>query len=70
MEFDLEIDNWDSSKFGTGKFNLYFLKEKNFDLTPLMYGNGLPKDTGGLTIAIRENTKNLKEDSGRKVKGH
>jgi hypothetical protein len=71
MEFDLEIDNLNKNQFATGRFNLYLIKEKNNDLTPQMYGNGLPTNPDGISIFINENTKSIyKGVDKRKVKAH
>ena len=53
----MEIDNFAHSQFATGKFNLYFLHGKPHGVSPMMYGNGLPKEYSGLRIQINENTK-------------
>ncbi len=71
MEFDLEIDNLNKNQFATGRFNLYLIKQKNNDITPQMYGNGLPTNPDGISIFLNENTKATHSTQNkRKVKAH
>ena len=60
MEVDLEIFNKAESKSHQGKFYIYLLQNKDYAVTPMMYGNGFYNSE--LAIEIDENAVFVKDN--------